>query len=98
MEDAPAAGCGGGAGLRCDRGSTPWDGRLMATTSRSPIRALASRACVLALRATALGALALGTWPMAAQEPNAPTGTLSGTVLDQASGRPVADVIVLVQG
>lgn len=53
------------------------------------------------LRSRALVVLALALSPraVAAQETSGQgTGTLTGTVLDQASGRPLPDVIVIVQG
>ena len=66
---------------------------MMASTSSPGIRAAAARLLLLAL-----SALALAPGSARAQQPANPTGTLTGIVLDQTSGRPVADVIVLVQG
>src|SRR5262245_9113071 len=70
----------------------------MATTSRPPVRANTLRTYVPALRAMALVACALSSAVRALGAQEARTGTLSGTVVDQASNRPVADVIVLVRG
>jgi hypothetical protein len=67
----------------------------MTSKSRPSLRAATLRNWVLALYALAFS---LTTGALSAQQADSPTGTLVGTVLDQASGRPVADVIVVVQG
>ena len=66
----------------------------MTTLSRPRMRAATPFALL------ALGALALASTPgaLSAQVTQEQTGTLTGLVLDQASGQAIPDVIVLVQG
>lgn len=65
------------------------------TTRFRPLRPPLPRT-LLALGATALAFSCAR--PTLAQAPAQQTGTLTGVVLDQASGNPITDVIVLVQG
>ncbi|MSR35721.1 MAG: hypothetical protein EXR95_03610 [Gemmatimonadetes bacterium] len=90
-----AAGSGRPHFLGCDRGSRPPTKVTMATMSFPVKRVFCPRTSVLALAALAL---ACTGGALSAQRSADSTGTLTGTVLDQASGRPLADVTVLIEG